>query len=189
MHHLLFAGTALALTALVGCGTSPHSRPDPLAVAETASPGENQLVVELARFEDQSPSGIAVSSKGRVFVTFPWLDEQPAAAVAELTPRGDAVPFPNAAWNQWDAKPGPSALRAIVSGQALTLTQEVGREYLWILDAGNPRERGVVVAGPKLFKIDLSDDTVAQVFYFDHERDFAADTVLSDVRVDPLQHT
>lgn len=147
--------------------------------------GHNQLVVELARFDRHSPAGIAVSSTGRVFVTFPWLDQQPAPAVGELLPTGETVAYPNLTWNQWDAKPGPSALRAIVSAQALTITQDGGREYLWVLDSGNPRQRGVIVAGPKLFKIDLADDSVAQLFYFDHERDFAADSVLSDLRVDP----
>lgn len=190
MQKLLTTGIALTLTALIGCGTSASLRTGVLDhSAQASSLGQNQLVVELASFESESPSGIAVSSEGRVFVTFPWLDQQPTAAVAELTPQGDTVPYPNAAWNHWDAKPGPSALRAIVSGQALTITHEIGREYLWVLDSGNPRERGVVIAGPKLFKIDIADDTVAQVFYFDHQRDFAADSILSDVRVDPLRHT
>lgn len=190
MHKLLTTATALALTALVGCGTSSMSRVDALGSdSQSRALSQNQLVVELASFDADSPSGIAVSTEGRVFVTFPWLDQQPSAAVAELTPQGDAVPYPNTAWNEWDAKPGPSALRAIVSAQALTITRETDGEFLWILDSGNPREHGVVVAGPKLFKIDLADDTVAQVFYFDHQRDFAADSVLSDVRVDPLRHT
>ena len=190
MQKPLFAATVLALSALFGCATTSTSDLD-LQPGSAAGDGvgQNQLVVELADFADESPSGIAVSAGGRVFVTFPWLDQQPGRAVGELTPEGEIVPYPNLAWNQWDGKPGPSALRAIVSAQALTLTKEIGREYLWVLDSGNPRERGVIVAGPKLFKIDLSDDTVAQVFYFDHQRDFAPDSILSDVRVDPLRHT
>lgn len=168
----------------VGCATRT-----PQNVVAEAGPGQNQLVVEVAKFESDSPAGIAVSSAGRVFVTFPWLDRQPAVAVGELTPTGKTVPYPNAAWNDWDAQPGPSALRAIVSAQALTITQERGGEYLWVLDSGNPRQRGVIVAGPKLFKIDLADDTIAQVFYFDHQRDFAPDSLLSDLRVDPYTHT
>ncbi len=184
---LTLAGFGLGLA---GCATSTNRASnvsDASGITVSTSSDLNQLVVELARYDQHSPAGIAVSSAGRVFVTFPWLDQQPTPAVGELLPTGETVAYPNLTWNQWDAKPGPSALRAIVSAQALTITQDQGREFLWILDSGNPRQRGVIVAGPKLFKIDLADDSVAQVFYFDHQRDFAADSVLSDLRVD-AQH-
>lgn len=189
---LVFTLVGLGLTGCVATSNLSADAAGDLSSAPgikvSAQPELNQLVVELARFDTHSPSGLAVSSTGRVFVTFPWLDHQPSPAVGELLPTGETVAYPNLTWNQWDAEPGPSALRAIVSAQALTLSQEDGREYLWVLDSGNPRQRGVIVAGPKLFKIDLADDSVAQVFYFDHERDIAPDSALSDLRVDPKQN-
>ncbi|MEM9419024.1 MAG: L-dopachrome tautomerase-related protein [Planctomycetota bacterium] len=194
MNKMSILVLSLAGLGVSGCSTTaPHldeasaAGDQPAGITFSADPDLNQLVVELAEFESHSPSGIAVSSTGRVFVTFPWLDRQPAPALGELQSTGEAVPYPSAIWNQWDAKPGPSALRAIVSAQALTTTIENGKEFLWVLDSGNPRHRGVIIAGPKLFKIDLSDDSVAQIFYFDHQRDFAADSILSDVRVDAKQ--
>ncbi|MEM1107474.1 MAG: L-dopachrome tautomerase-related protein [Planctomycetota bacterium] len=184
MNKPLILALTLAGLGLIGCGLTPavSNKTGELTAAEPQA--VNPLVVELARYESSSPSGVAVSSDGRVFVAFPWLDWQPSPAVGELLASGETVPYPNTSWNRWDAKPGPSALRAIVSAQALTITDEAEGEYLWILDSGNPRQRGVIVAGPKLFKIDLADDSVAKVFYFDHQRDFAPDSVLSDLRVD-----
>ncbi|MEM9345021.1 MAG: L-dopachrome tautomerase-related protein [Planctomycetota bacterium] len=146
-----------------------------------------KLVVEVAAFESEQPAGIAVSQTGRVFVAFPWWNDRPDASVAELKPDGTLAPFPSTYWNDWDGKSGPSALRGFVCAQAMYVDQD---DFLWILDAGNPGVDGrVVTAGPKLFKIDLSDDSIAQVFYFDHKRDFTRTSYLSDFRVDGDRHT
>lgn len=201
MKKLSQAGLLLAVCALSGCATSTArdvqtagaSMPNNESVRDETSTsfaeGHHPLLVELARFEAETPAGVAVSSDGRVFIAFPWLDRQPAAAVGELLAGGEVTPYPNLTWNQWDGDPGPSALRAIVSAQALTITRESHGEFLWVLDSGNPRQRGVVLGGPKLFKIDLADDNVAQVIYLDHERDLAPHSQLSDLRVDPATHT
>lgn len=149
-----------------------------------ADRGRGGLLVEVAHPQIDTPSGLAVSATGRVFVAFPWLDQQPAVAVGERRTNGEFTAFPASTWNHWDGRPGPSALRSIVNAAALTLTADDTGEFLWVLDAGNPRLGPIVVAGPKLFKIDLADDSIAQVFYFDHERDFTPESLLSDLRVD-----
>lgn len=147
----------------------------------------DKLVVEVAAIDGKQPAGVAVSQAGRVFVTFPWWSDRPEESVAELLPDGTIKPFPSRYWNGWDGKSGPSALRGFVSAQAMYVDQD---DFLWILDGGNPGVAGrVVTAGPKLFKIDLSDDTIAQVFYFDHKRDFTRTSYLSDFRVDSDRHT
>lgn len=155
--------------------------------AEGFKPKWEKLVVEVAAFEGKQPAGVAVSHTGRVFVTFPWWSDRPEDSVAELLPDGTLKAFPSPYWNNWDGKSGPSALRGFVSAQAMYVDQD---DFLWILDAGNPGVDGrVVTAGPKLFKIDLSDDTIAQVFYFDHKRDFTRTSYLSDFRVDSDRQT
>ncbi|MCG8400448.1 MAG: major royal jelly family protein, partial [Firmicutes bacterium] len=171
----------LLLSACSSAGFKGHG------TAEGFTPKWEKLVVEVAAFEERQPAGIAVSNTGRVFVTFPWWSDRPEHSVAELKSDGTLVPFPSSYWNDWDGKSGPSALRGFVCAQAMYVDQN---DFLWILDAGNPGVDGrVVTAGPKLFKIDLSDDSIAQVFYFDHKRDFTRTSYLSDFRVDGDRQT
>ncbi len=155
------------------------------AAHETAAdfqPQWEKLVVEVAHFDRAQPTGVAVSSTGRVFVNFPYWDKRPKISLAELDEDGDLRPFPSRSWNSWDGYTATSALRSFVSAQALYIDQD---DFLWALDSGSPRQAsGVVIAGPKLFKIDLSDDSIAQVFYFDQKRDLVPWSFLSDFRVD-----
>lgn len=173
---VLVCAAVWALSACSHRNVSGHGTPPGF------EPVWDKLVVEVAAFKDKQPTGIAVSSHGRVFVTFPWWSDRPSPSVAELLPDGTLEPYPAAYWNNWDGKSGPSALRGFVCAQAMYIDDE---DHLWVLDAGNPRNRdGVVTAGPKLFKINLVDDTIAQVFYFDHKRDFTRSSYLSDFRID-----
>jgi sugar lactone lactonase YvrE len=168
------AFTAAVLALLVSCAS--HE------TAADFEPEWEKLVVEVARFSKAQPTGVAVSSHGRVFVNFPYWDKKPGVCVAELDADGILSPFPTRSWNRWDGKSATSALRSFVSAQALYIDSD---DFLWALDSGSPRqESGVVVAGPKLFKIDLSDNSIAQVFYFDQKRDLAPYSFLSDFRVD-----
>ncbi len=177
--HRIFQVTAAAIVAtvsalLVSCAS--HE------TAADFEPEWEKLVVEVARFPKAQPTGVAVSSSGRVFVNFPYWDKRPGVSVAELDADGILNPFPSRSWNRWDGKSATSALRSFVSAQALYVDSD---DFLWALDSGSPRqESGVVVAGPKLFKIDLSDNSIAQVFYFDQKRDLAPYSFLSDFRVD-----
>lgn len=183
---LITAAILIAVVALLnGCSTNHVVKGH--GTADDFTPKWEKLVVEVAAFDGKQPAGVAVSHTGRVFVTFPWWSERPTDSVAELLPDGTLKPFPSPYWNDWDGKSGPSALRGFVSAQAMYVDQD---DFLWILDAGNPGVSSrVVTAGPKLFKIDLSDDTIAQVFYFDHKRDFTRTSYLSDFRVDSDRNT
>lgn len=171
---IITGGTVLLLALLAGCST--HQ------TAADFQPVWEKLVVSVADFDDQQPTGVAVSRSGRTFVAFPWWNKRPDMAVGELGSDGSLAPYPNAFWNDWSGTPGSEALNNIVCAQALWIDRD---DNLWILDAGNPRKQGgVVLAGPKLIKVDLADDSIAQVYYFDHHRDLRAWSFLSDVRVD-----
>jgi len=177
--RLIAIGIALACSMLlVSCAAH-----EPAAGFE---PQWEKLVVEVAQFPQAQPTGVAVSGTGRVFVNFPYWDKRPGVSVAELDADGVLQPFPSRSWNNWDGSSATSALRSFVSAQALYVDKD---DYLWALDSGSPRqESGVVIAGPKLFKIDLSDNSIAQVFYFDQKRDLAPYSFLSDFRVDTDKH-
>ena len=163
-------------TLIAAGGCAGHGR------VENFEPKWDKLLVEVATFPDSQPNGVAVSKRGRVFVNFPWWSRKPSLSVAEILDDGTAVPFPSRSWNGWKGKSGPSALRGFVCAQSMMVDRN---DFLWVLDSGNPRNgRGVVIAGPKLFKIDLSDDSIAQVYYFDHSSDFTSHSILSDFQVD-----
>ncbi|MFW6337067.1 MAG: L-dopachrome tautomerase-related protein, partial [Phycisphaeraceae bacterium] len=171
-----FALASLTILAAVGCATR-HQSPTGFA------PQWDKLVVEVARFDQNQPSSVAVSKDGRLFVGFPWWSHRPDHAVVEVLPDGSTVPYPSNSWNNWNGKGGPSALMGFVCAQAMYVDDT---NHLWVLDAGNPRNRsGVVTAGPKIFKINLDDDSIAQIFYIDHKRSLSKDAYLSDFRVDP----
>ncbi|MEM1353531.1 MAG: L-dopachrome tautomerase-related protein [Planctomycetota bacterium] len=166
---------------LTGCSNGPAHQ-----TAPDFEPVWEKLVVDVQTFEDRQPTGVAVSSTGRVFVTFPWWADRPDPSVAELLPDGTIQPYPSASWNDWNGVGGASALRGFVCAQALYVDDN---DHLWVLDAGNPRNGGgVVTAGPKLFRINLADDSIVQVFYFDHKRDFTTSSYLADFRVDTKRH-
>ena len=169
---------ASLLAVLVSCASH-----EPAAGFE---PEWDKLVVEVAEFPNAQPTGVAVSGTGRVFVNFPYWDKRPAVSVAELDSDGKLQPFPSRSWNKWDGRSATSALRSFVSAQAIYVDKE---DYLWALDSGSPRkESGVVIAGPKLFKIDLADNSIVQVFYFDQKRDLKPYSFLSDFRVDSAKN-
>ena len=171
-----FAVAILTVLGTLGCATR-HQQPAGFA------PQWDKLVVEVARFHENQPSSVAVSDDGRLFVGFPWWSHRPDHAVVEVLPDGSAVPYPSNSWNDWNGKGGPSALMGFVCAQAMYVDDT---NHLWVLDAGNPRNRsGVVTAGPKIFKINLDDDSIAQIFYIDHKRSLSKDAYLSDFRVDP----
>ena len=167
---------AAALTS-VGCSTGRHT---PTALTF----GHHPLVVEVARFDDASPTSVAVSSEGRRFVAFPHLDGRPQTSVAELDEAGAVQAFPSKRWNQWDGRPGPSALRSLTNAQALTVTQSDAGESLWILDGGQIGAGGLFAGGPKLVEVSLADDRVLRVFYLDHRRELGRHAQLTDLRVD-----
>lgn len=141
--------------------------------------GRLQLV---ARFEHQV-TGVTVAADGRIFVNFPRWTEDAPVSVAEITGDGQVKPYPNVEWNAWrNVKKNE-----LTPHDHFVCVQSVvadGRGSLWVVDAAAPATARVVPGGPKLVRIDLKANQVAQTIPF-------ADAVapqgsyLNDVRFSP----
>ncbi len=123
-------------------------------------------------------TGIAVSKEGRIFVCFPrWSDDVPVS-VGEVMESGRVRPFPDTAWNHWDASTSPGD--HFVCVQSIYIDRQ---DNLWVLDSASPNSSGVVPGGAKLLKVNIDNGKTLQKILFD-------DTVappaayLNDVRVD-----
>jgi sugar lactone lactonase YvrE len=132
-------------------------------------------VVEVANFGDQQVTGVGVSKKtGRVFVNFPNWSDNHGLSVAELVD-GKPKAFPNDEWN-----------KAGAAGSHFICVQSVvvdDQDNLWILDPAAPKMQEIVKGGPKLVKIDLKTNKVAQTIPFGEEI-APKKSYLNDVRVD-----
>src|SRR4051812_28639041 len=84
--------------------------------------GKMELV---AVFDGPMPTGVTVSRKGRIFVTFPGWGDKVDFTVAELQ-GGEAIAFPDAAFNRLD-KDHPS--ECLVSVQSVVVDPN---DRLWI---------------------------------------------------------
>src|SRR5262245_11224225 len=109
---------SMSVVAATACGPSRAAHEPPAATAASAAPVAPSPVAASAPAPAQSPlvevahstkqwTGVAVSSDGRVFVSYPrWSDDVPVS-VAELAKDGSLRPYPDAAWNAYDAKADP----------------------------------------------------------------------------------
>ena len=138
--------------------------------------------IELVADFGHQVTGISVSEDNRIFVNFPRWTEDNAVSVAELA-GGQLTPYPDTEWNAWrnarkdDVTPHDHwvCVQSIVAD---------GRGSLWVLDAAAPAQSLMVAKGPKLVRIDLAGDRVAQVFAFD-ETLAPQGSYLNDVRFSP----
>jgi sugar lactone lactonase YvrE len=144
---------------------------------------EGHTGIELvARFAHQV-TGVTVSEDERIFVNFPRWTEDTALSVAELLPDGELKPYPDEEWNRWrNAKKDE-----ITPEEHWVCVQSVvadGRGSLWVLDPAAPAQSHVVDQGPKLVRIDLASNRVAQVIAFGDDT-APQGSYLNDVRFSP----
>jgi sugar lactone lactonase YvrE len=141
-------------------------------------------LIEVAAFPEHQVTGVAVSSRGRVFVSFPRWGGAYQMAVGELLADGSLIPFPDAGWNRLneDLKDPPQ-------GDVFVCVQSVhvdDNDRLWVLDPAAPKLEDVIRhagGGPKLLEIDLVSNSVVRTIKFD-EAIAPARSYLNDVRVD-----
>ena len=155
--------------------TVPYDASD-LARARGTSVNDSSRLEPVAFFTGAMPTGVTVSRRGRVFLSFPRWADPVDMTVAELV-NGDLVPYPSAAMNQLSTKDAASAL---VSVQSVVVDPS---EKLWLLDAGNINWGPNLPGGPKLVGVDLHDDRVFRTIHFPAGVVLPT-TYLNDVRVD-----
>lgn len=161
-----------AAALLAGCASSPEAPPPaPLATGELR---------QVASSSEYQWTGLAISARDRVFVSYPRWFGPHELSVAEVLPSGERRAFPDTMWNSWTPEQGTVPREKFACVQAVFVD---ARDRLWILDAGAPKFEGPVEGGPKLVQVDLERNRVARVYQFD------ADIVppgayLNDVRID-----
>jgi hypothetical protein len=103
-------------------------------------------------------NGVAVA-RGQVFVSGPrWAGSQ-GPAVARLDNEGRAVPFPDAAWNNW--RKGEDPGHAFFNVNSIHLD---GKGSLWAVDTGSPDFGGnALLGGAKLVQTDLATAKVVRI--------------------------
>jgi sugar lactone lactonase YvrE len=174
--------------AFAGAGLSPGTAPaqtqaaDPAQSAPSAQPERRRadaLLQQAAQFEHQV-TGVTVSERGRLFVNFPrWTEDSPVS-VAEVMKDGSVRPYPNEQWNAWRNvkrdELDPSSHWVCVQSVVAD-----GRGSVWVVDPAAPAVDGLVPGGPKLVRIDLATDRVAQVIRFGQDVAIPG-SYLNDVR-------
>ena len=126
-------------------------------------------------------TGVTVSKDGRIFVNFPRWTEDAPISVAEVTRDGQIKPYPDDEWNSWR-----NAKNQMSAGDHFVCVQSVVADAhgnLWVVDPAAPATAPVVQGGPKLVRIDLKTNKVAQVIRFDET--VAPGSYLNDVRFSP----
>jgi len=167
-----FAGAALSSgTAPAQTQAAPSSQPEHRRSEATLQ--------QVAQFEHQV-TGVTVSERGRIFVNFPrWTEDSPVS-VAEVMKDGSLRPYPNEQWNAWrnvrrdelDPSDHWVCVQSVVAD---------GRGSVWVVDPAAPAVDGLVPGGPKLVRIDLATDRVAQVIRFGQDVAIPG-SYLNDVR-------
>jgi len=194
--RMTFGFIAFALLLAAAVGAQPAGRAaNPGAPAQSLQPaprpgievghsgrhagGSVAVPQAVAQFEHQV-TGVTVSERGRIFVNFPRWTEDTPVSVAEVLPGGALRPYPDGAWNAWRnvRRDELSASDHWVCVQSVVAD---GRGNLWVLDPAAPALNGIVPGGPKLVRIDLAGNRVAQVIRFDQDVAIPG-SYLNDVR-------
>ncbi|PKP20020.1 MAG: hypothetical protein CVU04_04755 [Bacteroidetes bacterium HGW-Bacteroidetes-20] len=120
-------------------------------------------------------TGVAVTSEGRIFVTFPRNNGIPCS-VGEIV-NGDVIPYPNQEWNNWTIT--SPCNNSFVNANSVQIDEN---NCLWVLDAGSILGQ-LLPNGAKLVKIDLNTDSIIEVICID-SCVTPTECYLNDFRVD-----
>ncbi|MCP9826826.1 gluconolaconase [Synechococcus sp. EJ6-Ellesmere] len=133
-------------------------------------------VEPVAQIRGAMPTGVAVSSTGRIFINYPRWGDEVEFTVGEIV-NGKPVAYPNKKLNQQGNRETQS--QRIVSAQSVVI--DPTGSTLWIVDTGSIRPLPISYGGPKLIAIDLKTNQVSRTIMID-ESVLDSETYLNDVR-------
>jgi len=122
-------------------------------------------------------TGVAISAKERLFVTYPRWEGPYKYAVVEVMKDGTARPFPDLATNEWN--PGQDGRDKWVCVQTAYVDDD---DFLYIVDAAAPKLEKVVDNAAKVVKFNLRTNQIEHVYRFSLTID--NHSYLNDIRVD-----
>ena len=102
-------------------------------------------------------SGVAISSSGRLFTSYPLWSTTHLYSVAEIT--NGKTAYPDELTNTFAV--GDSAMAKFVNANGLYID---AAGNLWVVDAASPYENGVYENSQKLIEISLATNTVVRVY-------------------------
>ncbi|MES2734583.1 MAG: L-dopachrome tautomerase-related protein [Bacteroidota bacterium] len=126
----------------------------------------------------QQWTGVAITSDNRLFVNYPRWTDTVKISVAEIKGANQVEAFPDMEWNSWT--PAKSPGDHFICVQAVFVDKE---NFLWVLDAGSPKQAGVVAGGAKLLKFDPTSRQLIQKIIF-KEPVILPKSYINDVNVD-----
>lgn len=155
---------------------SPNVKPvleEPLAAGKVRAP-KMEIV---HRFETIMPVGVAVTSGGRKFVSYPRWTDKGTWTLAEIKGEKE-IPYPTASAFQQGHKTDPR--KNLVSLQGLITDAQ---DRLWLLDTGTVEMKPVQPFSPKLVCVDTRTNTVTKTILLP-ESVAPEGTYLNDLRID-----
>ena len=182
MHLLARTSSVVLSVALLGACAQNSPPATGMATAAPPPAATGARLQTVAAFEHQV-TGVTVARDGRIFVNFPRWSEDAPVSVAEVLPGGGIRAFPDEGWNAWRnaRKDELDAAGHWVCVQSVVADRQGN---LWVLDAAAPAQAAVVPKGPKLVRIELATNRVAQRIAFD-ESVAPQGSYLNDVRFSP----
>ena len=160
---------AFALAACLATSSQVQAQPIPAQ----QSIGDLETVAEI---HGAMPTGIAVSTSGRIFINYPRWGDEVQFTVAEIVD-GKPLAFPNTIWNQQGSVSTQD--RRIVSAQSVVI--DPSGNHLWIVDTGSLRPQPISYGGPKLIQVSLENNKVLRTILIEPEA-LTPETYLNDVR-------
>ena len=160
---------AFALAACLATSSQVQAQPIPAQ----QSIGDLETVAEI---HGAMPTGIAVSTSGRIFINYPRWGDEVQFTVAEIVD-GKPLAFPNTIWNQQGSVSTQD--KRIVSAQSVVI--DPSGNHLWIVDTGSLRPHPISYGGPKLIQVSLENNKVLRTILIEPEA-LTPETYLNDVR-------